>query len=133
MDKRPPVSTEAFDRTSAANKALNKANELETLFLRNKMPGLQEMKWVTEEDDAVAADPELKALVTSVGDGTLDGGVIRIIVQNGGPDVNGQQVTLTSVIMPRELVQTSSPELQRQQRQQEKFSKGLLPRWSILS
>lgn len=110
MDKRPPISTGAFDRTSATNKALNKANELETLFLRNKMPGLQEMKWVTEEDDAVAADPEFKALVTGVGDGSLDGGVTRIIVQNGGPDVNGQQVIIKSVIMPRELVQTSLPE-----------------------
>ena len=95
------------------------------------MPGLQEMKWVTEEDDLVAQDEEFKAVVTSVGIMSTDGGVVRIVLQDGGPDVDSQQIVITSVVIPldyEELVQkSSSAELQKQK------EKMMNSRWSILS
>lgn len=122
---------EAYWGGPTADKALRKANELDVLFLRNKMPGLQEMKWVTEEDDLVAQDEDFKAVVTSVGIMSTDGAVVRVVVQDGGPDVDSQQIVITSVVIQldyEELLQKSSPaELQKQK------EKMMASRWSILS
>lgn len=92
----PPA--EAFFGGEKADEALEKANALETLFLRQPIPGLMRLCWLTEEDEGV--DDDLKMVMTNAGDFSSDGGVVRIVVQDGGEEVHHQRVAITSVVMP---------------------------------
>ncbi len=83
-----------------AEKALRKANALEALFLGHTVPGLSDLSWVSEDDELVEQDEEFKAVVTNAGDMSSDGGVIRIIVVDGGVEIDGKEMAITSVIMP---------------------------------
>jgi len=38
--------------------------------------------------------------VTNAGDMSSDGGVIRVIVVDGGVEIDGKEMAITSVIMP---------------------------------
>jgi hypothetical protein len=79
---------------------LHKANALEALFLGHTVPGLSDLSWVSEEDELVERDEEFRAVVTNAGDMSSDGGVIRVIVVDGGVEIDGKEMAITSVIMP---------------------------------
>ena len=97
-DQGPPH--EAFLGGDKADKALDKANALETLFLRQSLPGLLKLVWVTEEDEAAQQDEDFRAVMTNAGDFSSDGGVVRVVVQDGGEEVKHRRAGITSVIMP---------------------------------
>ncbi len=79
---------------------MHKANALEALFLGHTVPGLSDLSWVSEEDELVERDEEFRAVVTNAGDMSSDGGVIRVIVVDGGVEIDGKEMAITSVIMP---------------------------------
>ncbi len=83
-----------------ADKALRKANALEALFLGHTLPGLSDLSWVSEEDELVERDEEFTAVVTNAGIMSSNGGVIRVIVLDGGVEIDGKEMVITSVIMP---------------------------------
>ena len=79
---------------------MEKANALDTLFLRQPISGLVRLCWLTQEDEVAQKDEDLKTVMTNVGDFSSDGGVVRVVVQDGGEEVQHQQVAITSVVMP---------------------------------
>lgn len=97
-DQGPP--TDAFFGGEKAHEALEKANALETLLLRQPICGLIRLAWLTEEDEVVRKDEDFKMVMTNAGDFSSDGGVVRIVVHDGGEEVQHQQVAITSVVMP---------------------------------
>ena len=56
--------------------------------------------WVTEQEEAAQQDEDFRSVVTNAGDFSSDGGVVRIVVEDGDEEVQHQQVAITSVVMP---------------------------------
>ena len=79
---------------------MEKAVALDTLFLRQPISGLVRLCWLTEEDEVAQKEDELKSVMTNAGEFCSDGEVVRIAVQDGGEEVQHQQVAITSVVMP---------------------------------
>ncbi len=73
---------------------------MEALFLGHTVPGLSDLTWVSEEDELVKQDEEFRAVVTNAGDMSSDGGVIKVIVVDGGVETDGKEMAVISVIMP---------------------------------
>ncbi len=98
--KNQGPSPDAWLGGERAEKALRKANALEALFFGHTVPGLSDLSWVSEEDELVERDEEFRAVVTNAGDMSSDGGVIRVSVVDGGAEIDGKEMAITSVIMP---------------------------------
>ena len=90
-------SADAWLGGKSAEKALRKAHALEAVFLNQPLPGLVDLSWVTEEDEIVEMDEEFEAVIINAGDMSSDGGVVRVLVQDCGQEIDGKEMVITLV------------------------------------